>query len=98
MPFVVPPRHHQPTAHDQFVDELRRAGHDGTVIQTAAPNMAQALVASGQGVRAQPGPASQTGVAGPPLRVHTLTPPPRLRRQDCDYDALNARLAESLRP
>ena len=98
LPFVVPPRHHQPTAHDQFIDELRRAGHDGTVIETADPGMAQALVAGGQGVIAQPGPAARGAAVGPPLRVRTLTPPPRLRRPDCDYDSLCARLAESLRP
>lgn len=96
LPFVVAPRHHQPPAHDQFVDELRRAGHDGTVVETADPGLAQALVASGRAVCARPGPAASTAEVGPPLRVRILTPPPRLRRQDCDYAALSVRLARTL--
>lgn len=47
LPVAVPPRHHQPPAHDQLVDALRRAGHSGDVVEARDVAQRQALVASG---------------------------------------------------
>jgi DNA-binding transcriptional LysR family regulator len=47
LPVAVPPRHHQPPAHDQLVDALRRAGHSGAVVEARDAAQRRALVAAG---------------------------------------------------
>jgi DNA-binding transcriptional LysR family regulator len=47
LPVAVPPRHHQPPAHDQLVDALRRAGHSGDVVEAQDAAQRRALVAAG---------------------------------------------------
>lgn len=47
LPVAVPPRHHQPPAHDQLVDALRRAGHSGEVVEARDAAQRRALVAAG---------------------------------------------------
>lgn len=47
LPVAVPPRHHQPPAHDQLVDALRRAGHSGDVVEARDAAQRRALVAAG---------------------------------------------------
>ncbi|MEV0952126.1 LysR family transcriptional regulator [Promicromonospora sp. NPDC050249] len=47
LPVAVPPRHHQPPAHDQLVDALRRAGHSGEVVEARDAAQRQALAAAG---------------------------------------------------
>lgn len=93
LPIVVPPRHHQPPAHDQLVDALRRAGHSGAVIESDDPVQRSALVAAGAAAALRPTAAgsAESGHGDlPPLRVRVLLPPTRLRRPDLDHEEVAA--------
>lgn len=80
-PFVVPPRHHQPPAHDQLIDALRRAGHSGAVIESADSLQREAMVSSGAAAALDVAlPSDNTRDDLPPLRVRTVLPPERKRR------------------
>lgn len=96
LPVAVPPRHHQPSAHDQLVDTLRRAGHTGEV--TECPDLAQAaaLVAIGAAVRVCPAMPGQLTEDTPALRVRVVLPPVRARRQGVDYDKVRETLVAAL--
>ncbi|MFD6446540.1 LysR family transcriptional regulator [Promicromonospora sp. NPDC060204] len=61
LPVAVPPRHHQPPAHDQLVDALRRAGHSGAVIEARDAAQRWALVAAGVAAGIVPVPVGQSG-------------------------------------
>ncbi|MFI8523764.1 LysR family transcriptional regulator [Promicromonospora sukumoe] len=94
LPVAVPPRHHQPPAHDQFVDALRRAGHSGAVVEARDAAQRRALVAAGVAagrvpavdpvLARLPGAASDAGSApsaeaGEPGYAGVPGPPLRLR-------------------
>ncbi|UMG91851.1 LysR family transcriptional regulator [Nocardioides sp. TF02-7] len=87
-PLVVPPRRHQPAAHDQLVDSLRRAGHSGEVVEEADPLARQALVSAGVAVRLTPDPGSGRDLAGAPLPLllRVVLPVPAARRKDVDHE------------
>ena len=97
LPVVVPPRHHQPPAHDQLVDALRRAGHTGEVIESPDQVQRDALVAAGVAAQLRPQhPAS--GAAGlPPLRVRVVLAALRTRRPEVEHQRLTEALTEALR-
>lgn len=96
-PVVVPPRHHQPPAHDQFVDALRRAGHDGDVIQSPDAAQRDALVSAARAVTVRPRTdGGQTGL--PPLRVRVVLDSGRARRPEIEHAALVRVLDETLTP
>ncbi|WP_246081844.1 LysR family transcriptional regulator [Nocardioides litoris] len=96
-PLVVPPRRHQPPAHDQLVDTLRRAGHDGRVLEAADPTQRAALVAAGAGVALETSPGAQASGGLPPLRVRVVLPAARERRPEVDHAGLAAALEQALR-
>ena len=80
LPLVVPPRHHQPPAHDQLIDALRRAGHSGEVIECDQPVQRDALVAAGRAAELT------LDLQGPelkhlPLRVRVVMPHGRAGRE-----------------
>lgn len=106
LPIAVPPRHHQPPAHDQFVDALRRAGHSGDVIEALDATQRQALVAVGAaagvvpvapdpGASATPSdsaPAPET----PPLRLRVAMPQAAHRRPEVDHEVVAAAIGAVL--
>jgi DNA-binding transcriptional LysR family regulator len=103
LPVAVPPRHHQPPAHDQLVDALRRLGHSGEVVEARDAAQRRALVAAGLATGIVPvsqgpvfeGPLSQgpvlqdePGTPGPPLRLRVALPLTTQRRPEIDHDAV----------
>ncbi|GAA2228724.1 hypothetical protein GCM10010413_26430 [Promicromonospora sukumoe] len=66
LPVAVPPRHHQPPAHDQLVDALRRAGHGGAVVEARDAAQRRALVAAGVAAGLVPVPSRAAGPASAP--------------------------------
>ncbi len=99
LPLVVPPRRHQPAAHDQLVDTLRRAGHSGATLEEPDPLARRALVAAGRAVRLSPEPGTGRPVEGDllPLRLRVLLPVPAARRADLDHEQVAALLERGLR-
>ena len=99
LPVAVPPRHHQPPAHDQLVDALRRAGHSGDVMEVPDGGQRRALVAAGTALRLTPSPAgTPSGQEGPPLRLRIAMPLDAQRRPDVDHAAAAATLEQVLGP
>lgn len=94
LPLATAPRHHQPPAHDQLIDELRRLGHSGDVIEAAGVAQRAALVASGMAIRLVPDVHSRESV--PPLRLRVVWPRGRSRREGVDHPALADLLQELL--
>lgn len=96
LPVAVPPRHHQPPAHDQLVDALRRAGHSGAVVEARDAAQRRALVAAGTAVGLVPvvDGAAETGC--PPLRLRVVLPHVTRRRPEVDHDAVGAAIAAGL--
>ncbi|MFE7506076.1 LysR family transcriptional regulator [Promicromonospora sp. NPDC057488] len=96
LPVAVPPRHHQPPAHDQLVDALRRAGHSGAVVEARDAAQRQALVAAGTAVGLVPvvDGAAETGC--PPLRLRVVLPHVTRRRPEVDHDTVAAAIAAGL--
>lgn len=97
-PLAVPPRRHQPAAHDQLVDTLRRAGHSGATIEEADLLARQAMVAAGRAVRLTPDPGTGLAVDGEtlPLRLRVVLPVPAARRPDLDHEGAASTLERSL--
>jgi DNA-binding transcriptional LysR family regulator len=111
LPVAVPPRHHQPPAHDQLVDALRRAGHSGEVVEARDAAQRRALVAAGlaagvvpmfQGpvLQDEPGAsgAAADGPAGPPLRLRVALPLAAQRRPEIDHEAVAEAIRAALSP
>ncbi|WP_419707177.1 LysR family transcriptional regulator [Promicromonospora sp. NFX87] len=111
LPLAVPPRHHQPPAHDQLVDALRRAGHSGEVVEARDAAQRRALVAAGlaagvvpmfQGpvLQDEPGAsgAAADGPAGPPLRLRVVLPLAAQRRPEIDHEAVADAIRAALSP
>lgn len=99
LPVAVPPRHHQPPAHDQLVDALRRAGHDGRVVEAADGGQRRALTAAGLTTRLTPAPAGTTDAQGfPPLRLRVVMPHDAHRRPEIEHAAVAAELERALTP
>lgn len=101
LPVAVPPRHHQPPAHDQLVDALRRAGHGGAVLEAHDAAQRRALVAAGAAVGLVPvvageGGDSSDGLAGPSLRLRVALPHAAQRRPEVDHAAVAAAIQEAL--
>lgn len=96
LPLVTPPRHHQPAAHDQLVDELRRGGHSGATLETPDANHRAALVAAGMAVRLVGEPGHPPG--NPPLRLRVVWPKPRARRPGVDPEHLSEVIERALVP
>lgn len=97
LPVAVPPRHHQPPAHDQVIDALRRAGHSGDVVEASDNAQRRALTAAGNAVRLAPVAAGAPGGDdSPPLRLRIVTPLPRRQRSDIDYPVAVAALTAAL--
>lgn len=97
LPVTVPPRHHQPPAHDQLVDALRRAGHSGSVVEAADNAQRRAMTAARNAIRIAPAPAGTRGDAdSPPLRLRIATPLAKHQRSDIDHPAAVAALARAL--
>lgn len=96
LPLVTPPRHHQPAAHDQLVDELRRDGHSGATLETPDANHRAALVAAGMAVRLVGAPGHPPG--NPPLRLRVVWPKHRDRRSGVDHDRLAEVIERTLAP
>lgn len=96
LPVAVPPRHHQPPAHDQLVDALRRAGHSGGVIEARDVAQRRALVASGAAVGIVPAIAAAGETEGPPLRLRVAAPYAAQRRPEVDHDAVAAAITAAL--
>ena len=86
LPVAVPPRHHQPPAHDQLVDALRRAGHSGRVVEATDSAQRRALTASGAASRLVPVAAgSLTSDDFPPLRLRIAMPQDAQCRPEIDH-------------
>ena len=98
LPLVVPPRHHQPPAHDQLVDALRRAGHTGAVIESPDPAQRDALVAAGVAAQLRPRHGTAGTTALPPLRVRVVLAAARARRPEVEHHTLAETLTAALRP
>jgi DNA-binding transcriptional LysR family regulator len=111
LPVAVPPRHHQPPAHDQLVDVLRRAGHSGEVVEARDEAQRRALVAAGLAagvvpifhgpvVQDEPGAsgAAADGPAGPPLRLRVALPLAAQRRPEIDHEAVAEAIRAALSP
>ncbi|MPV35910.1 LysR family transcriptional regulator [Georgenia subflava] len=99
LPIAVPPRHHQPPAHDQLVDALRRAGHSGDVVEAPGVTQRRALRAAGAAVQITPASARdgiQEGSECPPLRLRVVAPHLGHRRPEVDYRTGIAALEEAL--
>jgi len=96
-PIAVAPRHHQPPAHDQLVDELLRLGHSGHVIEAADAVQRGALAAAGSAVRLVPVPTEVGDSDSPPLRLRIAMPLPAGRRPEVDYGDAAATLGRVLR-
>ncbi|MEU4388433.1 LysR family transcriptional regulator [Promicromonospora sp. NPDC023805] len=106
LPVAVPPRHHQPPAHDQLVDALRRAGHSGDVVEARDTAQRQALVAAGLAAGLLPAfpdasgtsGAAPNGPAGPPLRLRVALPLAAQRRPEIDHEAVAEAIRAALSP
>jgi DNA-binding transcriptional LysR family regulator len=111
LPVAVPPRHHQPPAHDQLVDALRRAGHSGEVVEARDVAQRRALVAAGLAagvvpvfqdlvLQDEPGTsgAAADGPAGPPLRLRVALPLAAQRRPEIDHEAVAEVIRAALSP
>jgi DNA-binding transcriptional LysR family regulator len=111
LPVAVPPRHHQPPAHDQLVDALRRAGHSGEVVEARDAAQRRALVAAGLAagvvpmfrgpvLQGEPGAsgAAAEGPAGPPLRLRVALPLAAQRRPEIDHEAVAEVIRAALSP
>lgn len=97
LPVAVPPRHHQPPAHDQLVDALRRAGHSGSVVEATENAQRRAMTAARNTVRLAPAAAGTPADAdAPPLRLRIATPLPKHRRSDVDHALAVAALTAAL--
>lgn len=99
LPVAVPPRHHQPPAHDQLVDALRRIGHSGDVVEAPSGAQRRALRAAGAAVQLTAVPlhnAMHDGPACPPLRLRVVSPHHSHRRSEVDYSAATAALEQAL--
>ncbi|MFJ3404505.1 LysR family transcriptional regulator [Promicromonospora sp. NPDC090134] len=97
LPVAVPPRHHQPPAHDQLVDALRRAGHSGAVVEARDAAQRQALVAAGAAVGVVPTTVARPGDPScPPLRLRVALPHTAQRRPEVDHDAVAAAIERAL--
>ncbi|MEJ7636267.1 LysR family transcriptional regulator [Aeromicrobium sp.] len=99
LPVAVPPRHHQPAAHDQLVDALRRLGHSGRVVESPDYDQRRAMAAAGTACRLAP----ELNGAGhdqqlPPLRLRVAVPLATGRRPEVDHDAVVAALHQALTP
>lgn len=100
LPVALAPRSHNPPAHDQLVDALRRAGYTGRVRSTATTAEAVALTAAGLActvhtvadlparLRPLPGPEVDLRV-----RIATARLTPTDPQRDAVVDALEDRLA-----
>ncbi|KRE36901.1 hypothetical protein ASG73_11250 [Janibacter sp. Soil728] len=100
LPVALPPRSHNPPAHDQLVDALRRAGYTGAVRSVATPAEAAALTASGLTCTVHTLadlPARLRPLAGPAVdlrvRVATARLAPADEQRDLVAHALETRLA-----
>jgi DNA-binding transcriptional LysR family regulator len=102
LPVAVPPRHHQPPAHDQLVDALRRAGHSGEVVEARDAAQRRALVAVGAAVGIAPAlpddPVAPGDPAGPPLRLRVALPLAAQRRPEIDHEAVAEAIRAALSP
>lgn len=98
LPIAVPPRHHQPPSHDQLIDDLRRAGHSGQVVEAADVTQRRALVSSGLAARIVPTLDRPGSEQCPPLRVRIVMPRGSLRRSEVQYEAFASALSEALHP
>lgn len=99
LPVAVPPRHHQPPAHDQLVDALRRAGHDGRVVEAADGGQRRALTAAGVATRLTPVQAGTSGAQGlPPLRLRIVMPHDAHRRPEIEHAVVADELGQALTP
>lgn len=98
LPFVVAPRRDHPSVHDQFIDALRRHGHDGSVIEAASALERDAIVAAGGGVRLTLDPTIGRPILEQPLpiRVRTVLPVESNRRPEVDYDKVLRAIDEGL--
>ncbi|TDE91744.1 LysR family transcriptional regulator [Occultella glacieicola] len=97
LPIAVPPRHHQPPAHDQFIDALRRAGHSGSVVEAPDATQRRALLAAGNTAEIVPAPRGAVhDPALPPLRVRVIAPHPNHRRPEIDHDRATQALEQAL--
>lgn len=96
LPVAVAPRHHQPPAHHQLVDALRRIGHSGAVLEAADSSQRRALAAAGVAVRLAPG--APYDASCPPLRMRVVMPLPANQRPGVDHDAVQAALEQVLTP
>ncbi|GAA5087980.1 hypothetical protein GCM10025760_09840 [Microbacterium yannicii] len=97
LPVAVPPRHHQPPAHDQLIDALRRAGHRGSVVEAHDIAQRRAMTAARNTVRLAPvAAAASADVDAPPLRLRIATPLPKNQRSDIDYPVAVAVLTAAL--
>lgn len=98
LPVAVPPRHHQPPAHDQLVDTLRRSGHSGRVVE-ASDSQRRALTAAGAALRFVPVAAGLPHDPDcPPLRLRIALPLGAQRRPEVDHVAAVAALEQALTP
>jgi DNA-binding transcriptional LysR family regulator len=101
LPVAVPPRHHQPPAHDQLVDALRRTGHSGEVVEARDVAQRRALVAAGLAAGIVPvfqDGATADGPAGPPLRLRVALPLATQRRPEIDHEAIAEAIRAALSP
>lgn len=99
LPIAVPPRHHQPPAHDQLVDALRRAGHSGDVVEASGSAQRRAFIAAGTAAGILPAsPGSHDGSDCPPLRLRVVYPHDAQRRPEVDHRAAAAALEQALSP
>lgn len=99
LPVAVPPRHHQPPAHDQLVDALRRVGHSGQVVEAPDGVQRRALTAAGTAIRFVPTVAGTTLDSDcPPLRLRVAIPHGSQRRPEVDAPAAAAFLEQLLAP
>lgn len=97
LPVAVPPRHHQPPAHDQLVDALRRAGHSGRVVEAADGGQRRALAAAGVATRLMPVTSGTQGTQGfPPLRLRIVMQHEGHRQPEIDHAAAAEVLAQAL--
>ncbi|MDR7385762.1 LysR family transcriptional regulator [Promicromonospora iranensis] len=99
LPVAVPPRHHQPPAHDQLIDALRRAGHSGDVVEARDAAQRWALGAAAGLVPVLPdGLIAPGGPAGPPLRLRVALPLAAQRRPEVDHEAVAQAVRAALGP
>jgi DNA-binding transcriptional LysR family regulator len=99
LPVAVPPRHHQPAAHDQLVDALRRIGHSGRVVESPDYDQRRAMAAAGTACRLVPEvDGASRDQELPPLRVRIAMPLAARRRPEVDHETVVAALEQALAP